>query len=127
MTDPSISTPLGPDGVGPLLEQAVDVLAEVHAVPWERIWPSEKPRGLVEEITWWSRLLERVREPSFSASADTLLAALMSTAHRSHESGCVMETTKLIMSFTATSDSSGSSIGNWLAWDRNCSTSAGSE
>lgn len=87
MTDPSISTPLGPDGVGPLLEQAVDVLAEVHAVPWERIWPSEKPRGLVEEITWWSRLLERVREPSFSASADTLLAALMSTAHRSPRIG----------------------------------------
>jgi aminoglycoside phosphotransferase (APT) family kinase protein len=60
MFDPNAGVDVAPAGVGPYLRQAVDVLAAIHRLDWQRLlrdWDS--PRPVSDELAFWGRLLEK--------------------------------------------------------------------
>ncbi len=58
MTEADGSAEVGPEGVGSFFDQAVDVLAAIHDVPWgELAMRVARPRTLDDEIAFWAHLL----------------------------------------------------------------------
>jgi aminoglycoside phosphotransferase (APT) family kinase protein len=71
------------EGTDPFLREAVNVLAKIHAVSWKNVLPGwEKPKGLADEITFWTGLLDKSPEAGWQALggkvADVLRATLPS-------------------------------------------------
>jgi aminoglycoside phosphotransferase (APT) family kinase protein len=67
--------------VANVFEQAIDALAKIHLVPWERVLAGwEAPKRLDAEVHFWDRLLDKSAEsewvPMGRAVRDRLLATM---------------------------------------------------
>lgn len=70
LTDALGSVPFGKDGATPMVCQAVDVLARIHAVPWRELgMRASRPRPVLDEIAFWERVFERLPEQPPTAAA----------------------------------------------------------
>ena len=73
---------------GPYLRNAVDVLARIHALDWERSLAGwEQPRPVSAEIAFWQRLLDKHPEPAWTAAGQRLAGALLRTDPGRHRTG----------------------------------------
>lgn len=79
--------PLSGD-TAPYLRQAVEVLANLHAVDWrESLAEWDEVRTVEREVAFWRRLLPRHPDPAWAALGERLAEQLLATDPRDHRIG----------------------------------------
>jgi aminoglycoside phosphotransferase (APT) family kinase protein len=87
MHDPATALGCVPDASA-YLRQAVDVLAAVHRLDWQRALAGwEDPRPIPTEVAFWRRLLPRHPDPRWSELGERLADRLLATDPGGHEIG----------------------------------------
>jgi aminoglycoside phosphotransferase (APT) family kinase protein len=57
----------------PYLRNAIEVLAHLHRVPWQRLLDNwEKPKSLAEDLAFWNALLDKSPEAGWAAAGRAL-------------------------------------------------------
>lgn len=86
--DPTAGVQPADGDTAPYLRQAVEVLAEVHAVDWRaELATWDEPRSIATEVEFWLPILEKAPEPAWIEQGQELATALLETDPGGHRVG----------------------------------------